>query len=245
MDNITSATAKYEIILAFISEQINTLKKEVDEIQKGITVLDETNDNVKRINQNRLMKALPNEIPIIETDIKFNEYIYSLQFREKILAISLRKSEIERREMYFRRCIRYIQYITALNNKNEIAINQSFYSFTNYLSQELISNYRLKKDFLLEKKDIHDSYLNLLKIYTNLDEERKEKINKKLMSDEEYNELVNKINKLDKDIFKYKNKFKDEKPNITQEIIDKEVCLNFEVFEIADAIYKQKKEKKK
>lgn len=237
MNRIDSATARFEIIFAFLNEQLPILEAKIKEKNKEIETLNNTNANIQRINQHRLDNASPEESKKIENDIKFNDYIYSLELRKRMMHIEYYKSEIKKREMYFIRCMKYINYVTALDNKNEIPINQSFYAFTNYLSSELINNYKLLKDFYLEKKDIHDSYTTLLKIYSNLDEDRQERLKINLLSNEEYEDLVNKIKKLDEDIEKYKSKFKCQKPNITEQVIDDDICLNFEVFKIVDTIY--------
>lgn len=237
MNRIDSATARFEIIFAFLNEQLPFLENKIKEKNKEIETLNNTNVNIQRINQHRLDNASPEEVKKIENDIKFNDYIYSLELRKRMMHVEYYKSEIKKREMYFIRCMKYINYITALDNKNEIPINQSFYAFTNYLSSELISNYKLLKDFYLEKKDIHDSYTTLLKIYSNLDQNRKDRLKVNLLSDEEYSDLINKIKKLDEDIEKYKSKFKCQKPNITEQVINEDVCLNFEVFKIVDTIY--------
>lgn len=242
MNKIESATARFEIIFSFLNEQLPVLETKIKEKNKEIEVLNDTNVKVQRVNQDKLDNASQEERRKIENDIKFNDHIYSLELRKRMMHIEYYKSEIKKREMYFIRCMKYINYITALNNKNEILINQNFYAFTNYLSSELISNYKLLKDFYLEKKDIHDSYTTLLKIYSNLDEERKERLKINLLSNEEYEELKNKLKKLDDDIEKYKSKFKCQKPNITEQVIDEDVCFNFEVFKIVDTIYSRSNE---
>lgn len=238
MNKIDSATNKFEVIFSFLNEQLPVLEDKIKEKNKEIEVLNDTNVKVQRVNQEKLENASSQEQKRkIENDIKFNNHIYSLELRKRMMHIEYYKSEIKKREMYFIRCMKYINYITALNNKNEILINQNFYAFTNYLSSELINNYKLLKDFYLEQKDIHDSYTTLLKIYSNLDEERKEKLKINLLSNEEYENLKNKIKKLEEDIEKYKNKFKCQKPNITEKVIDENICFNFEVFKIVDTIY--------
>lgn len=242
MNRIDSATARFEIIFAFLNEQLPILEEKIKEKNKEIEVLNNTNVSIQRINQHRLDNASPEELKRVENDIKFNDYIYSLELRKRMMHVEYYKSEIKKREMYFIRCMKYINYITALNNKNEILINQNFYAFTNYLSSELISNYKLLKDFYLEKKDIHDSYTTLLKIYSNLDAERKEKLQINLLSNEEYEDLKSRIKKLDEDIEKYKSKFKCQKPNITDQVIDNDICFNFEVFKIVDTIYSRQED---
>ena len=144
-----------------------------------------------------------------------------------------------------------MNYMVAQANKNEIQTTQSFFAFINYVYSEFVKKYQYQKDFYLEKKNIHENYvfssyhchiLSILKnqlnsLFPTIDQERKEQIEKNILSEEEYQSLINKIEQLDKTLEEYKQVFKTKKPRITKKDIENNSCFNFDIELVVQNIY--------
>ena len=139
--------------------------------------------------------------------------------------------------MYFSRCSTFVNYMVALSHKNEIQINQTFFSFINHVCEEFVKNYQYLRDYYVEKKRIHEKYVFFLSSYPGIDQKRRTQIEKNLLTEEEYQDIINKINELDKTLNEYKEIFKTKKPKITKKIIESNTCFNFEILNVVESIY--------
>ena len=147
------------------------------------------------------------------------------------------KNELQLREMYVVRCTLFMNYMVAKANKNEIQMTQSFFAFINYVYSEFVKKYQYQKDFYLEKKNIHESYVLFLSLFPTIDKERKEQIEKNILSEEEYQDLIKQIEELDQMLEEYKQVFKTKKPSITKKDIESNVCFNFDIASVVENIY--------
>lgn len=216
------------------SEKINELLEDTSmEIQK----LDDKFLNVKTVNQKLLDSSPTIEKKKIENDIKFNQYLYDLELRKKMAKKTFYKNELQLREMYVVRCTLFMNYMVAQANKNEIQTTQSFFAFINYVYSEFVKKYQYQKDFYLEKKNIHENYVLFLSLFPTIDKERKEQIEKNILTEEDYQSLINKIEQLDKTLEEYKQVFKTKKPRITKKDIENNSCFNFDIELVVQNIY--------
>ena len=150
------------------------------------------------------------------------------------------KSEIKAREIYFKRCMFLINYMTSLQTQNKIQQNQNYYILLNHIHKEFIDKNNQSKDFYLEKKDIHENYVLFLSLFPTIDDERRSQIETNLLSDEEYREVIEKIKYLDKRLDDYKKIFKDKKPLIDKKTIRDNIGFNYFIEEVVDSIYRIK-----
>lgn len=227
-------TKKFEIIQMEIQKQSEQLNQRVNATSEEIKILENKFEEVKRINEKQLINNSGETKRQIENDIKFNQYLYDLELRKKMCKKTYYKNEIQSREMYVIRCIVYMNYMLANQNNNEIGKTQNFFALVNHIYQEFVKNHQFLKEYYREKKDIHESYVLLLTLFPNLDKERKEQIEKNLLTEEEYKDLINRILNLDATLDEYKELFKTRKVP-KRNINDK--CLNYEIETVVESIY--------
>lgn len=231
MENLTK---KFEIIQSEIAKQSEQLNTRVNDASEEIKRLEDKFQYVKRINEKQLMNSSGENRKKVENDIKFNQYLYDLELRKKMCKKMYYKNEIQAREMYVIRCIIYMNLMLANQNKNEISKTQNFFALINHIYEEFIKQHQYLKDYYREKKDIHESYVLLLTLFPNLDKERKEQIELNLLTEEEYQELLNKILNLDTTLEEYKGLFKTIK--VSKKYI-KDSCLNYDIKKVVEGIY--------
>lgn len=228
---------KFSIIQTEIQKQNNDINKRLEEISKEIKELDETFMKVKTLNHQLLDTTPVTNKKQIESDIKFNKYLYDLELRKKMSKKTFFKNQLQMRQMYINRCILFTSYVIATENKNQIQITQSFFAFVNYVYSEFVKNHQYLKEFYLEKKDIHENYVLLLSLYPTVDKERREKLEKNVLTKEEYEKLLNDIKELDKTLEEYKRIFKTEKPRISKRSLKNGDYFNFDIGKVVTNIY--------
>lgn len=228
---------KFSIIQKEIEKQNKEINERIEDITKEIKDLDATFMNVKALNHQLLDTTPVSNKKQVENDIKFNKYLYDLELRKKMSKKTFFKNQLQMRQMYINRCILFTSYVIATENKNQIQITQSFFAFVNYVYSEFVKNHQYLKEFYLEKKNIHENYVLLLSLYPTIDKERREKLEKNILSKEEYEKLLNDIKDLDKTLEDYKKIFKTEKPRISKRSLKNGDYFNFDIGKVVTNIY--------
>ena len=227
----------FQVVQNELQMQSKDINKCIDNASKEINDLENKFMNVKLSNQNKLDNSSGIQKQQIEKDIKFNQSLYELELSKKYLKKTYYQNQLKSREMYFSRCSTFVNYMVALSHKNEIQINQTFFSFINHVCEEFVKNYQYLRDYYVEKKRIHEKYVFFLSSYPGIDQKRRTQIEKNLLTEEEYQDIINKINELDKTLNEYKEIFKTKKPKITKKIIESNTCFNFEILNVVESIY--------
>lgn len=227
----------FQIVQNELQMQSKDINKCIDNSSKEINELEDKFMNIKLSNQNKLENSSGNQKQQIEKDIKFNQSLYELELNKKYLKKTYYQNQLKSREMYFARCSTFVNYMVALSHKNEIQINQTFFSFINHVCEEFVKNYQYLRDYYVEKKRIHEKYVFFLSSYPLIDQKRRNQIEKNLLTEEEYQDIINKINELDQTLNEYKELFKTRKPKITKKIIENNTCFNFEILNVVESIY--------
>lgn len=227
----------FQIVQNELQMQSKDINKCIDNSSKEINELEDKFMNIKLSNQNKLENSSGNQKQQIEKDIKFNQSLYELELNKKYLKKTYYQNQLKSREMYFARCSTFVNYMVALSHKNEIQINQTFFSFINHVCEEFVKNYQYLRDYYVEKKRIHEKYVFFLSSYPLIDQKRRNQIEKNLLTEEEYQDIINKINELDQTLNEYKELFKTRKPKITKKIIESNTCFNFEILNVVESIY--------
>ena len=217
-------------IFQVVQNELQMQRKEINDLENKFM-------NIKLSNQNKLDNSSGIQKQQIEKDIKFNQSLYELELSKKYLKKTYYQNQLKSREMYFSRCSTFVNYMVALSHKNEIQINQTFFSFINHVCEEFVKNYQYLRDYYVEKKRIHEKYVFFLSSYPGIDKKRRTQIEKNLLTEEEYQDIINKINELDKTLNEYKEIFKTKKPKITKKIIESNTCFNFEILNVVESIY--------
>lgn len=227
----------FQVVQNELQMQSKDINKCIDNASKEINDLENKFMNIKLSNQNKLDNSSGIQKQQIEKDIKFNQSLYELELSKKYLKKTYYQNQLKSREMYFSRCSTFVNYMVALSHKNEIQINQTFFSFINHVCEEFVKNYQYLRDYYVEKKRIHEKYVFFLSSYPGIDQKRRTQIEKNLLTEEEYQDIINKINELDKILNEYKEIFKTKKPKITKKIIESNTCFNFEILNVVESIY--------
>lgn len=227
----------FQIVQNELQMQSKDINKCIDNSSKEIHELEDKFMNIKLSNQNKLENSSGDQKQQIEKDIKFNQNLYELELNKKYLKKTYYQNQLKSREMYFARCSTFVNYMVALSHKNEIQINQTFFSFINHVCEEFVKNYQYLRDYYVEKKRIHEKYVFFLSSYPLIDQKRRNQIEKNLLTEEEYQDIINKINELDQTLNEYKELFKTRKPKITKKIIESNTCFNFEILNVVESIY--------
>ena len=227
----------FQVVQNELQMQSKDINKCIDTTSKEINNLENKFMNIKLSNQNKLDNSSGIQKQQIEKDIKFNQSLYELELSKKYLKKTYYQNQLKSREMYFSRCSTFVNYMVALSHKNEIQINQTFFSFINHVCEEFVKNYQYLRDYYVEKKRIHEKYVFFLSSYPGIDQKRRTQIEKNLLTEEEYQDIINKINELDKTLNEYKEIFKTKKPKITKKIIESNTCFNFEILNVVESIY--------
>ena len=227
----------FQVVQNELQMQSKDINKCIDNSSKEINDLENKFMNIKLSNQNKLDNSSGIQKQQIEKDIKFNQSLYELELSKKYLKKTYYQNQLKSREMYFSRCSTFVNYMVALSHKNEIQINQTFFSFINHVCEEFVKNYQYLRDYYVEKKRIHEKYVFFLSSYPGIDQKRRTQIEKNLLTEEEYQDIINKINELDKTLNEYKEIFKTKKPKITKKIIESNTCFNFEILNVVESIY--------
>lgn len=227
----------FQVVQNELQIQSKDINKCIDNSSKEINDLENKFMNIKLSNQNKLDNSSGIQKQQIEKDIKFNQSLYELELSKKYLKKTYYQNQLKSREMYFSRCSTFVNYMVALSHKNEIQINQTFFSFINHVCEEFVKNYQYLRDYYVEKKRIHEKYVFFLSSYPGIDQKRRTQIEKNLLTEEEYQDIINKINELDKTLNEYKEIFKTKKPKITKKIIESNTCFNFEILNVVESIY--------
>ena len=227
----------FQVVQNELQMQSKDINKCIDKCAKEINDLENKFMNIKLSNQNKLDNSSGIQKQQIEKDIKFNQSLYELELSKKYLKKTYYQNQLKSREMYFSRCSTFVNYMVALSHKNEIQINQTFFSFINHVCEEFVKNYQYLRDYYVEKKRIHEKYVFFLSSYPGIDQKRRTQIEKNLLTEEEYQDIINKINELDKTLNEYKEIFKTKKPKITKKIIESNTCFNFEILNVVESIY--------
>ena len=227
----------FQVVQNELQMQSKDINKCIDTTSKEINNLENKFMNIKLSNQNKLENSSGIQKQQIEKDIKFNQSLYELELNKKYLKKTYYQNQLKSREMYFARCSTFVNYMVALSHKNEIQMNQTFFSFINHVCEEFVKNYQYLRDYYVEKKRIHEKYVFFLSSYPLIDEKRRTQIEKKILSEKEYQDIIDKINELDQTLNEYKEIFKTKKPKITKKIIESNTCFNFEILNVVESIY--------
>lgn len=227
----------FQVVQNELQMQSKDINKCIDTTSKEINDLENKFMNIKLSNQNKLENSSGIQKQQIEKDIKFNQNLYELELNKKYLKKTYYQNQLKSREMYFARCSTFVNYMVALSHKNEIQMNQTFFSFINHVCEEFVKNYQYLRDYYVEKKRIHEKYVFFLSSYPLIDEKRRNQIEKNILSEKEYQDIIDKINELDQTLNEYKEIFKTKKPKITKKIIESNTCFNFEILNVVESIY--------
>ena len=227
----------FQVVQNELQMQSKDINKCIDAVTKEINDLENKFMNVKLSNQKKLENSSGIQKQQIEKDIKFNQSLYELELNKKYLKKTYYQNQLKSREMYFARCSTFVNYMVALSHKNEIQINQTFFSFINHVCEEFVKNYQYLRDYYIEKKRIHEKYVFFLSSYPGIDKKRREQIEKNLLTDEEYQDTIDKVSESDQTLNEYKEIFKAKKPKITKKIIESNTCFNFEILNVVENIY--------
>mgnify|MGYP003366959327 FL=1 len=227
----------FQVVQNELQMQSKDINKCIDTTSKEINNLENKFMNIKLSNQNKLENSSGIQKQQIEKDIKFNQNLYELELNKKYLKKTYYQNQLKSREMYFARCSTFVNYMVALSHKNEIQMNQTFFSFINHVCEEFVKNYQYLRDYYVEKKRIHEKYVFFLSSYPLIDEKRRTQIEKNILSEKEYQDIIDKINELDQTLNEYKEIFKTKKPKITKKIIESNTCFNFEILNVVESIY--------
>ncbi len=227
----------FQVVQNELQMQSKDINKCIDTTSKEINNLENKFMNIKLSNQNKLENSSGIQKQQIEKDIKFNQSLYELELNKKYLKKTYYQNQLKSREMYFARCSTFVNYMVALSHKNEIQMNQTFFSFINHVCEEFVKNYQYLRDYYVEKKRIHEKYVFFLSSYPLIDEKRRTQIEKNILSEKEYQDIIDKINELDQTLNEYKEIFKTKKPKITKKIIESNTCFNFEILNVVESIY--------
>lgn len=227
----------FQVVQNELQMQSKDINKCIDTTSKEINSLENKFMNIKLSNQNKLENSSGIQKQQIEKDIKFNQSLYELELNKKYLKKTYYQNQLKSREMYFARCSTFVNYMVALSHKNEIQMNQTFFSFINHVCEEFVKNYQYLRDYYVEKKRIHEKYVFFLSSYPLIDEKRRTQIEKNILSEKEYQDIIDKINELDQTLNEYKEIFKTKKPKITKKIIESNTCFNFEILNVVESIY--------
>jgi len=227
----------FQVVQNELQMQSKDINKCIDTTSKEINDLENKFMNIKLSNQNKLDNSSGIQKQQIEKDIKFNQNLYELELNKKYLKKTYYQNQLKSREMYFARCSTFVNYMVALSHKNEIQMNQTFFSFINHVCEEFVKNYQYLRDYYVEKKRIHEKYVFFLSSYPLIDEKRRNQIEKNILSEKEYQDIIDKINELDQTLNEYKEIFKTKKPKITKKIIESNTCFNFEILNVVESIY--------
>lgn len=227
----------FQVVQNELQMQSKDINKCIDTTSKEINNLENKFMNIKLSNQNKLENSSGIQKQQIEKDIKFNQSLYELELNKKYLKKTYYQNQLKSREMYFARCSIFVNYMVALSHKNEIQMNQTFFSFINHVCEEFVKNYQYLRDYYVEKKRIHEKYVFFLSSYPLIDEKRRTQIEKNILSEKEYQDIIDKINELDQTLNEYKEIFKTKKPKITKKIIESNTCFNFEILNVVESIY--------
>ena len=227
----------FQVVQNELQMQSKDINKCIDTTSKEINGLENKFMNIKLSNQNKLENSSGIQKQQIEKDIKFNQNLYELELNKKYLKKTYYQNQLKSREMYFARCSTFVNYMVALSHKNEIQMNQTFFSFINHVCEEFVKNYQYLRDYYVEKKRIHEKYVFFLSSYPLIDEKRRNQIEKNILSEKEYQDIIDKINELDQTLNEYKEIFKTKKPKITKKIIESNTCFNFEILNVVESIY--------
>lgn len=230
-------TKIFFVVQQELQEQSKQINSRLEKISKEIQALEDAFSKTKNNNQKLLEQASPIEEKQIKTDIRCNQYLYDLELRKKMAKKTFYKNELQLREMYEVRCSLFINYMMAEENHNEIQITQSFYKFINYVYSEFIKKYQYERDAYIEKKNIHENYILCLSTFPTIDETRRKQIEKNIMTEEEYQNLIQKIKDLDLKLEEYKQIFKTKKPRITKKNKEEYKYFNFDVNQVVASIY--------
>lgn len=224
-----------------VQRELQNQSKEINErleiTSQEIKKLDDKFLSVKSLNQQLLDNTPVSDKKRVENDIKFNQYLYDLELRKKMSKKTFYKNELQLREMYVVRCTLFMNYMVAQANKNEIQTTQSFFAFINYVYSEFVKKYQYEREFYLEKKNIHENYILFLSLFPTIDKDRRQQIEKNILTDEEYKSLINQIEQLDSKLEEYKQIFKTKKPRITKKDIENNICFNFDITTVVENIY--------
>ena len=227
----------FQVVQNELQMQSKDINKCIDTTSKEINNLENKFMNIKLSNQNKLENSSGIQKQQIEKDIKFNQNLYELELNKKYLKKTYYQNQLKSREMYFARCSTFVNYMVALSHKNEIQMNQTFFSFINHVCEEFVKNYQYLRDYYVEKKRIHEKYVFFLSSYPLIDEKRRTQIEKNILSEKEYQDIIDKINEIDQTLNEYKEIFKTKKPKITKKIIESNTCFNFEILNVVESIY--------
>ena len=227
----------FQVVQNELQMQSKDINKCIDTTSKEINGLENKFMNIKLSNQNKLENSSGIQKQQIEKDIKFNQNLYELELNKKYLKKTYYQNQLKSREMYFARCSTFVNYMVAPSHKNEIQMNQTFFSFINHVCEEFVKNYQYLRDYYVEKKRIHEKYVFFLSSYPLIDEKRRNQIEKNILSEKEYQDIIDKINELDQTLNEYKEIFKTKKPKITKKIIESNTCFNFEILNVVESIY--------
>ena len=227
----------FQVVQNELQMQSKDINKCIDTTSKEINNLENKFMNIKLSNQNKLENSSGIQKQQIEKDIKFNQNLYELELNKKYLKKTYYQNQLKSREMYFARCSTFVNYMVALSHKNEIQMNQTFFSFINHVCEEFVKNYQYLRDYYVEKKRINEKYVFFLSSYPLIDEKRRTQIEKNILSEKEYQDIIDKINELDQTLNEYKEIFKTKKPKITKKIIESNTCFNFEILNVVESIY--------
>lgn len=227
----------FQVVQNELQMQSKNINKCIDTTTKEINDLENKFMNIKLSNQKKLDNSSGLQKQQIEKDIKFNQSLYELELNKKYLKKTYYQNQLKSREMYFARCSTFVNYMVALSHKNEIQMNQTFFSFINHVCEEFVKNYQYLRDYYVEKKRIHEKYVFFLSSYPLIDEKRRTQIEKNILSEKEYQDIIDKINELDQTLNEYKEIFKTKKPKITKKIIESNTCFNFEILNVVESIY--------
>lgn len=227
----------FQVVQNELQMQSKDINKCIDTTSKEINNLENKFMNIKLSNQNKLENSSGIQKQQIEKDIKFNQSLYELELNKKYLKKTYYQNQLKSREMYFARCSTFVNYMVALSHKNEIQMNQTFFSFINHVCEEFVKNYQYLRDYYVEKKRIHEKYVFFLSSYPLIDEKRRTQIEKNILSEKEYQDIIDKINELDQTLNEYKEIFKTKKPKITKKTIESNTCFNFEILNVVESIY--------
>ena len=200
-------TKIFFVVQQELQEQSKQINSRLEKISKEIQTLEDTFSKTKNNNQKLLEQASPIEEKQIKMNMRCNQYLYDLELRKKMAKKTFYKNELQLREMYEVRCSLFINYMMAEENHNEIQITQSFYKFINYVYSEFIKKYQYERDSYVEKKNIHENYILCLSTFPTIDETRRRQIEKNIMTEEEYQNLIQKIKDLDLKLEEYKQIF--------------------------------------
>lgn len=234
---------QYQKIKKQIIFQNKQIESQLQVLQNQLDELESNNKNQQFVYEKRMREALPQTKTKLQKAMEYNKNLFAIEMKNHVCKIEELKNLMQINVLYLTRVWAYLEYYKSIINGNSISQITTYYQLLNVIQSEAIKRIQSEEEKYNNELDISSDYSTFLNIcladnYGNIDYLRAKTLKEDKKKQYEAKKTESSIKLKD-----WKNIFKTKKINLSEEILEKNVLMGYDMEDIIGLFNIEEKKK--